>query len=279
MLNNHEEMDSFSLLGDQEIADRLESASHIYHGGAICKTDKIGHEKPPHRPDGLVLDVNYGFIPLWAPNVTLRWKFDDRSLLHYRDPESVKNYIRDMIERGLRLWEDAIPVTFFEDTHTCDFKVTVSRHNDCFSNGACVLGEAFFPSGSPNNRLTLFPELFNRSPNTQNEIMAHEFGHIFGLRHFFAKIKEQAWPSEIFGTHSKFTIMNYGKESKMTPKDIEDLKILYTSVWNGTLTHINGTPIRLQVPYTHGYNPYPHSLFPVYRNIAGSISMQEKVKV
>lgn len=78
----------------------------------------------------------------------------------------------------------------------------------------------------------------------------HEIGHIFGLRHFFAKIHESAWPSHVYGTHTPFSIMNYGAASRLTETDRSDLKSLYRQVWSGELTNINGTPIRLFHPYS-----------------------------
>ena len=74
-------------------------------------------------------------------------------------------------------------------------------------------------------------------------------GHIFGLRHFFAQLKETAWASEIFGEHRPFSIMNYGDESQMTEQDRSDLKLMYSKVWSDELTNINGTPIKLVKPF------------------------------
>jgi len=62
------------------------------------------------------------------------------------------------------------------------------------------------------------------------ETLVHEIGHTFGLRHFSANISETAVPSLIFGTHQKFTIMNYGPDSKLTAQDKSDLKRLYQLV-------------------------------------------------
>ncbi len=79
--------------------------------------------------------------------------------------------------------------------------------------------------------------------------MVHELGHVFGLRHFFAKISEEAWPSEIFGEHNPFSIMNYGNKSVLTDADRNDLHNLYQRVWCGDLIEINGTPIHLVTPF------------------------------
>jgi hypothetical protein len=79
--------------------------------------------------------------------------------------------------------------------------------------------------------------------------LVHEIGHIFGLRHFFANVSETAWPSEVFGTHRPFPIMNYGSQSELTDDDKADLKRLYQTAWSGKLTEIDGTPIRSVKPF------------------------------
>ena len=91
--------------------------------------------------------------------------------------------------------------------------------------------------------------MFNQSPEEQLETVEHELGHIFGLRHFFANISEKKWKSELFGTNSPFSIMNYGDKSKLRASDINDLKKLYELVWSGALTEINGTKIKKLVSF------------------------------
>ena len=90
----------------------------------------------------------------------------------------------------------------------------------------------------------------------QLETLIHEIGHVFGLRHFFADVSETAWPSQVFGTHKPFSIMNYGSQSVLTLDDKADLKRLYQMAWKGELTQINGTPIRFVKPFhTIGDSP------------------------
>ena len=85
--------------------------------------------------------------------------------------------------------------------------------------------------------------MFTQSRKEMIDTFIHETGHIFGLRHFFANLTEQALPSEIFGTHRPFSIMNYGHRSELTADDKNDLKKLYELTWNGSLDNVNGTPI------------------------------------
>ena len=65
--------------------------------------------------------------------------------------------------------------------------------------------------------------MFTQARKEQVDTFIHEIGHIFGLRHFFANVSETAWPSEIFGRHENFSIMNYGALSELTDADKDDL--------------------------------------------------------
>jgi hypothetical protein len=133
----------------------------------------------------------------------------------------------------------------------------VMRSGDQCSAFGCVLAGAFFPDGG-RHELELYPKMFTQVRKEQVDTFIHEIGHVFGLRHFFASVSETAWPSEIFGRHNKFSIMNYGQLSELTDADKDDLTLLYQSAWGGELTHINGTPIRLVKPYS-AFAPVPDS--------------------
>jgi hypothetical protein len=110
------------------------------------------------------------------------------------------------------------------------------------------LASAFFPDPGQ-HELVIYPKMFTQSRKEQVDTLIHEIGHIFGLRHFFANVSETAWPSEVFGTHRPFTIMNYGSQSELTDDDRADLKRLYQTAWSGELTEIAGTPIRSVKPF------------------------------
>src|SRR5262249_50749441 len=126
--------------------------------------------------------------------------------------------------------------------------------DNCNVNG-CVLASAFFPDAG-RHQLTLYPKLFEQPNEEQVETLIHEIGHAFGLRHFFAQVSETAFPSQIFGAHNKFTIMNYVADSVLTQDDKADLKRLYRMAWSGELTNINGTPIKFVKPFhTIGQSP------------------------
>jgi hypothetical protein len=221
---------------------------HIIRKGVRCDTEKRGHETSRGRsPLEIVVDASEGFIPLWAKDTTLRWRFRDSSFEVFDDPAAAKSKVEKLLGEAILAWGDAVPVKFAKKSDAWDFEVVMRQGDDCDDNG-CVLASAFFPDAG-RHKVILYPKMFTQSKKEQLETLVHEIGHIFGLRHFFAQVSEGAWPSEVFGTHHKFSIMNYGDDSALTKADKSDLRKLYQLAWAGELTEINGTPIRFVKPF------------------------------
>lgn len=181
-------------------------------------------------------------------DVTLRWRFQPRAMTIFRNPAAAMGYLRTLFGQAILLWGEASPVKFTEVHDGWDFEIIVRPEERCSRNG-CTLASAFFPDAG-RHELVIYPTMFEQTHNERIETLAHEIGHIYGLRHFFAAISERRWRSEIFGTHSPFSIMNYGANSVMTETDRADLSRLYQMAWNGQLTEINGTPIQLVRPFS-----------------------------
>lgn len=238
-----------------------EKPVHSLGNNRVCDTESRGHATPQGRSTAeIVLDATEGFIPLWAPKVMLRWRFNEPSLSAFVDPNALKAAVRDVFAAALLAWGDAAPVRFTEDADVWDFEIIVRPSNQCSVNG-CTLARAFFPDAGRHD-LTIFPIMFDQSRQEQVDTLTHEIGHVFGLRHFFAPVSEAGSPSVIFGTHNKFSIMNYGELSTLTDADKADLKQLYAQVWSGARSDINGTPIRLVQPF---HTLKPQSLLTVTR--------------
>ena len=225
-----------------------DSEVHLYgKNERKCDTDSRGYPTPKNRnPLEIVLDASEGFIPLWNENVTLRWRFSPSLYNFFRYPDDAMDGIRQLFAKGLLEWGDAVPIKFSERNDAWDFEIIVKKDN-CDHRG-CTLASAFFPDGG-RHQLAIYPKMFEQSEQEQIETMAHELGHVFGLRHFFAELSESSFPSVKFGKHEPFTIMNYGNKSKMTENDRNDLKLLYNKVWNNELNEINGTRIVTFSPY------------------------------
>ncbi|QJU56999.1 matrix metalloproteinase-11 [Sphingomonas sp. AP4-R1] len=221
---------------------------HVIREGVLCTTEPKGHATAKGASLlELVLNAPDGFIPLWAPNITLRWRFQEASLRRYRNPNAVKVEVEKLLGEALIAWGDAAPVKFVRADDNWDFEIVVRDGDECSPQG-CTLARAFFPDAG-RHELAIFPKIFSQPRQEQMETLAHELGHVFGLRHFFALVKETAWPAVVFGEHSNFSIMNYGADSRLTDADRADLKRLYAQVWSGQLNNINGTRIRLVTPF------------------------------
>lgn len=244
---------------EYEVAE--DSEVHVFGKGIVCDTEKRGQPTPQGKSVlELVVDSTAGFIPLWAKDVTLQWRFQQRSFDSFADPEAAEAAVEKLFGEALLAWGPALPVKFAKRDSAWDFEIVMRESDRCSIHG-CVLASAFFPDAGQ-HELKLYPKMFQQSHQEQLETLVHELGHTFGLRHFFADVKETGFPSEIFGTHDKFSIMNYGAESFLTDADKMDLERLYRQAWAGDLTQINGTPIRLVTPF-HSSGSAPESLVAV----------------
>ena len=238
--------DPFRLKAAGPDAQAMEPLVHVIRKGVRCDTESRGRATPQGRsPLDLVVHVTEGFIPLWAQGTTLRWRFRDSALASFAEPEAARAAIKDLLAKAILEWGDAAPIKFTEDAW--DFEIVMRTADNCNISG-CVLASAFFPDAG-RHQLRLYPKLFTQSAKEQVETLIHEVGHMFGLRHFFAQVSETAFPSQIFGKHDKFTIMNYGDDSRLTAQDRADLTKLYRTAWTGELAQINGTEIKFVKPF------------------------------
>ena len=254
---------SFRKRTSDEAGTAAEMPYHVVRNHVLCDTESRGFARPGNRSRfEIVVDASEGFIPLWAKDTTLRWRFQERSMSGFEDPEAAKAGIERLFGEALLAWGDAVPVRFAKREDAWDFEISVREVDRCNIQG-CVLASAFFPDAG-RHELVIYPKMFEQSADEQIDTMVHELGHVFGLRHFFADVSETAWPSEVFGEHKPFSIMNYGDKSMLTDDDKADLEQLYQLAWNGELTKINGTPIRLVKPF-HIAGTTPGEAFAVVR--------------
>lgn len=224
-----------------------EEYRHVYNKNVICVTDSKGYAQPDNRDlTEIRVDSSNGFIPLWDKGVSLNWRFNRSFGSYFKNAEAAKAGIRNLFGEAIVAWKDACPIKFHEVKDAWDFEIAMHKEN-C-NNSGCVLASSFFP-GAGQNTFFIYPTMLQQVHVEQTDTIEHEMGHIFGLRHFFANISETQWKSELFGSNSPFSIMNYGDKSKLKPNDIKDLKRLYELVWSGGLTEINGTKIKKFVSF------------------------------
>lgn len=229
-------------------ADRAVPAAHVYGEGIVCATEGPGRPKDRNVTINEIVVGLGDSIPLWAKGVTLYWRFNTSSFNAFANPDAAKARIRALMGKAIASWGTAAPVKFVERKTGWDFEVVLRNSDNCSALG-CVLASAYFPDGG-RHKLTIYPKMLQQPESEQIETMVHELGHVFGLRHFFAKVSETQIPSEIFGTHVAFSIMNYGAPSVLTEADRADLTALYQKARSGELRAINGTPIALVRPFS-----------------------------
>ena len=215
-----------------------------------CSTERLfpsalSAAPPSSVQPELVVDVSDGRLPLWSPGTTLHWRFDERALARHDDPDAIRRKVRRLFREAVDAWSDAAPVTFQESRIGWDFEIAVLRRPDC-DGELCTLASAFFPL-PVRQRLLVYPSMFDWGWDEQVSTMVHELGHVFGLRHFFADTDtdELDFPSHHFGSSTRFTIMNYGYESRLTEADRRDLRRLYQAAWSGDPEAILGKPVTL----------------------------------
>ncbi|KAH7045645.1 Matrixin family [Linnemannia elongata] len=227
--------------------------THFFLKKCLCVTGERAHKRSPFE----IVVGTRGIIPLWVKGAILRYRFNHTSAVALRQLRRTKKEILELFNKAVGMWGDAAPVKFIEDNVAWDFEFDVRKDSFCFEGG-CVLASSFFPD-TGRSQLVIYPSMFNHSEGEQVETLIHELGHVFGLRHWFAREKEEGdgWHAEVFGRHDPVSIMNYDdqttliNESTLTDADKTDLVRLYDEAWSGRLKHINNTPIQLFEPFSY----------------------------
>ena len=187
MTDDYADTPTVELLSKQEeITQATKEVVHVVAAGSrtgiICRTEARAE---PHSPTRIVLEATNGFIPLWDKDQVLHWGFNEASLQRFRDPQALKETVRSLFAAAVMEWGlEVVPIRFMEGSDNPDFEFMVEAQADCTPQG-CVLASAFFPD-SGRHALQLYPTMFEQPLQEQVETMAHELGHVFGLRHFFA---------------------------------------------------------------------------------------------
>lgn len=151
----------FQLRDPDDAAREVEPEVHVYGQDVVCETDTRGYATPKNlSPTEIVVDASEGFIPLWEPGSTMRWRFQEQSMALFEAPDAAKTAIKELLGKGLLAWGDAAPVKFSQRDDAWDFEFVVRETDRCSANG-CVLASAFFPDPG-RHELVIYPKLFTR---------------------------------------------------------------------------------------------------------------------
>ncbi|KLU86244.1 hypothetical protein MAPG_05260 [Magnaporthiopsis poae ATCC 64411] len=178
-----------------------------------------------------------GGIPRWQPKQRLKYVVCKNTF-----PKTSEGaHAAEQLAKAIRMWGD-VGVTFEEAQGgaAANFRVVYSPQKHPLAMG-------FFPNDGPPEARTLwiYAQAFEpRHVNNQANILAHEIGHILGLRHECAMETEQDYPSTMWGKDSPESVMQKSHfDSSMwhvQQQDRDEVKSFYET---SQTTH-NGMVIR-----------------------------------
>ncbi|PKK42685.1 hypothetical protein CI102_12727 [Trichoderma harzianum] len=159
-----------------------------------------------------------GKIPRWRKGSELSYVVCVESF-----PSPLSSLVEDSMKAAIDMW-GGISVRFKQVARNDPATFAVIYENRNRNVYAC----SFFPNDS-SRELTIYPPSL-REPNYLANILAHEVGHILGLRHEFAHEREKGHASALFGSENADSIMNYfdhPKQLQVREQDLEELKRFY----------------------------------------------------
>ncbi|KAK6507233.1 hypothetical protein TWF481_005683 [Arthrobotrys musiformis] len=194
---------------------------------ACCGTERSGL-------DEINLGV-YDEIPLYKQGSDLVYYVDSKTFMN---PACDGEYIAACFALALASW-GILPISFTRTDNPGDAHFHIAGRAKAAGN---VYARSFFPNTTTPPVLKIY-ELGIKNFHAMVNILAHEIGHILGLRHEFArrKPKELTEPAVLFGAENPSSVMNYHHDlldCKVTEQDRQELRRFYTSA------------------YTHGWDQY-----------------------
>ncbi|KAL7906240.1 hypothetical protein GGI35DRAFT_120779 [Trichoderma velutinum] len=160
-----------------------------------------------------------GEIPRWRRGSELRYVVCVESF-----PISISSLVEDSMRAAIGMW-NGIGVSFKQVARNDPATFAVVYENRNRKAYAC----SFFPNDL-SRELIVYPSSLQQ-PDYLANILAHEIGHILGLRHEFAHEREKEYPSALFGSENAESIMNYYKhpeQLQVKKQDLEELERLYS---------------------------------------------------
>ncbi|KKP03620.1 hypothetical protein THAR02_04304 [Trichoderma harzianum] len=170
-------------------------------------------------------DFKEDYIPRWRRGSELTYTIDAKSFPTSAEAVQVKA----AMQTAINMWK-GIGASFkyleVDNSDSATFVVTYHCHGP-----RNIYASSFFPDESPGDLLVYRLGLFNAVYLAN--ILAHEIGHILGLRHEFADKTHKEGKilrCVLFGKENPRSIMNYYKnpgELQVSQQDLRELKEFY----------------------------------------------------
>ncbi|KAL7791754.1 hypothetical protein V8C43DRAFT_62082 [Trichoderma afarasin] len=224
------------LMIDDEERDRAENASSgVTTAGATNTAATHATHKCLTQTHGCA-EVRVGFrgeIPRWSSGSELGYAIHDDTF-----PSDLSAKIGPAMEAAVDMWQN----------HGVSFKQVGRNDPATFAvvyeeGNPKAYARAFFPN-EQRRKLSVFQRT-RRAPDSLPGLLAHELGHIQGLRHEFAHTDEEEmqFPSVLVGSENTKSIMNYFARPEQYQVQQSDLKEL-RSFYEYNKAEYKGLPIR-----------------------------------
>lgn len=159
-----------------------------------------------------------GEIPRWCRGSELSYVVCVDSF-----PAALSSLVEDSMKAAIGMWK-GVGVSFKQVARDDPATFAVIYENRNRNAYAC----SFFPN-ELSRELIIYPPSLQKT-NYLSNILAHEVGHILGLRHEFAHKREKGCPSALFGSENADSIMNYfdhPEQLQVKEQDLEELERFY----------------------------------------------------
>jgi len=164
------------------------------------------------------VQLDQGQVPLWKIGSVLTWTMKTRS---FPKPEQAA-YAQQQMQSAISDWGiSGIEFQYVSEdkSDTVTFTVKFSK-----TPSGSTVAKAFFPVEEQSS-LVIYPIAFSEGQiRVMKNVLAHEVGHIYGLRHEFAMTEGNTVQ---FGPSNPASVMNYNSPPVIQESDRTWLQKLY----------------------------------------------------
>lgn len=172
-----------------------------------------------------------GFAGRWKPGSVLRYNIDSRSFRN----QGLTGFTEIEMIKAISMWGNlGVEFMMVDDTQSATFQIQyreLPENQGPDDRHGKVYARSFFPRTNPGILYVYGCALDESSKPHLANILAHEIGHILGLRHEFADVGERELPSILWGKPSPKSVMNCfwnaAAWSSVQKQDIQEVKEFY----------------------------------------------------